>query len=65
MAKQIYNNVYEAEMWTERNKWLAVDWVEEWKLLNEVRETEPVANVYYGNEKEEAEYLQDLANCPF
>ena len=65
MAQQIYNNVYEAAMYEEANKWLAVDWAEEWKLLDEVKESEPVVNVYYSNEKEKAEYLQDLANCPF
>ena len=65
MTKQIYSNVYEAAMYEEANKWLAVDLTEEWKLLDEVKEAEPVVNVYYRNEEEEAEYLQDLANCPF
>lgn len=64
MTKQIYRNVYEAAMYEEANKWLAMDWTEEWKLLDEVKETEPVVNVYYNNE-EEKEDLQDLANCPF
>ena len=62
MTKQtyIYNNVYEAAMYEEMDKWLA-----EVNVTSETKEVEPVMNVYYSNEEEKAQYMQDLANCPF